>query len=63
MNLDNVTVNASDPYVYSIRHTDFRIGPGPVNLTLFGSDTKVSGKVTVKEPPPDCSAMFVPFPK
>jgi len=61
--LDNVTVNASDPYRYSIRHADFRIGPGPVNLTLTGEDSTVGGKTTSHEPPPDCSAMFVPFPQ
>jgi polygalacturonase len=61
--LDNVTVNASDPYRYSIRHTDFHVGPGPVNLTLTGEDSTVGGKTTSREPPPDCSAMFVPFPQ
>jgi polygalacturonase len=63
VNLDNVTVNASDPYRYSIRHADFHIGPGPVNLTLFGEDSTVTGESTEKAPPPDCSAMFVPFPQ
>jgi polygalacturonase len=63
VNLDNVTVNARNPYQYSIRHTDFHIGPGPVNLTLLGEDSTVTGKVTSSAPPPDCSGMFVPFPR
>jgi polygalacturonase len=63
VNLDNVMVNASDPYRYSIRHADFHLGPGPVNLTLAGVDSTVSGKPGSKGTPPDCSAMFVPYPK
>ncbi|MGA8109000.1 MAG: glycosyl hydrolase family 28 protein [Acidobacteriaceae bacterium] len=63
VHLDNVTVNPSDPYQYSIRHADFHIGPGPMNLTLLGEDSTVTGKVTSKARPPDCSAMFVPFPQ
>ncbi|HEX4037209.1 MAG TPA: glycosyl hydrolase family 28 protein [Acidobacteriaceae bacterium] len=62
VNLDNVTVNASEPYQYSIRHADFHIGPGPMNLTLLGEDSTVTGKVTAKAPAPDCSGMFVRFP-
>jgi polygalacturonase len=60
--LDAVTASAPETYKYSIRHSDFRLGPGPVNLKLSGDDSTVSGQAAFT-PPALCSAMFVPFPR
>lgn len=61
--LDGVVVNATEPYIDSIRHTDFRVGPGPVNLTLAGTDSTVRGTAARRDPMASCSGMFVPFPE
>lgn len=61
--LDTVVVSGPEPYQYSIRYTDFRLGPGPVNLKLSGDESTLSDKVTSSTVPTSCSAMFVPFPR
>ena len=61
--LDGVTVNAENPYMYSIRHADFHVDPAPMNLTLLGSDTTVTGKAAPDGKSESCSEMFVPFPQ
>jgi polygalacturonase len=61
--LDGVTVNAEDPYQYSIRHADFHIDPAPMNLTLAGIDTTVTGKPAPSANVESCAEMFVPFPR
>lgn len=61
--LDGVLLtDGNAKYTYSIRHTDFHLGPGPVNLQLRGPDTTISGKAgsgSLKS----CTSMFVPFPQ
>lgn len=61
--LDGVTVNATDAYRYSIRHADFHIDPAPMNLTLLGTDTTVTGKPDNSVKVESCDGMFVPFPQ
>lgn len=61
--LDAVTASGPEPYKYSIRHTDFRLGPGPVNLSLSGEDSTVAGHPASTAAPASCAAMFVPFPQ
>ena len=63
LTLDGVTVNAEDPYRYSIQHTDFHVDPAPMNLTLFGKDSTVTGKPAPDGNPEPCAGMFVPFPE
>lgn len=60
--LDGVTVNAENPYIYTIRHTDFQIDSAPMNLTLIGTDSTISGKASAQEKPLPCTGKFVPFP-
>lgn len=61
--LDGVTVNAEDPYMYSIQHTDFHVDPTPMNLTLVGKDSTVTGKPAPDGNQEPCAGMFVPFPE
>jgi polygalacturonase len=61
--LNGVTTEGSEPVTYSIRHTDFHLGPEPVNLRLEGTDVTVTGKATLGLEPGRCSEMFVPFPQ
>ena len=61
--LDGVTVNAENPYIYSIVHTDFHIDAAPMNLTLFGKDSTVTGNPAADGKPESCAGMFAPFPE
>jgi polygalacturonase len=61
--LNGVTTEGLEPVTYSIRHTDFHLGPEPVNLRLEGTDVTVTGKATLGLEPGRCSEMFVPFPQ
>lgn len=65
--LDGVTVNAENPYIYSIQHADFRVDPAPMNLTLLntleGTDSTETGKPAPDGNPESCAGMFVPFPE
>ena len=67
LNLDNVLLTdlSSARYTYSVRHADFRVGPGPVNVDLHGEDVKVTGTTSAKPPvvPESCADKFVPFPR
>ncbi len=58
--LDGVVISGSQPYSYSIRHTDFHVGPGSMNLQLSGIDSTITGKASESEQQ-DCSTKFVPF--
>lgn len=61
-NLDDVVLTDAASYSYVIRHTDFHIGPGPVNLDLRGEDSTVTGTAGSGTPAP-CADKFVPFPR
>jgi polygalacturonase len=67
LNLDNVLLTdlSSAHYTYSVKHADFRVGPGPVNLNLQGEDVKVTNSVPTKTDavPESCAEKFVPFPR
>ncbi len=58
--LEGVVITDAQPYSYSIRHADFHVGPGPMNLQLKGSDTTVTGKASAGETQ-NCATKFVPF--
>ena len=60
--LDGVLLTDQAPYTYAVNHTDLRLGPGPVNLTLpTGTDTTLKG--TAKPgTAATCADKFVPFP-
>jgi polygalacturonase len=61
LNLDGVMVTDSAKYDYALQHGEFKLGPGPVNLTLAGDDTTVTGSAgsgTLAS----CAEKFVPFP-
>ena len=60
--LEDVVITDAQPYSYSIRHADFHIGPGPMNLQLAGSDATVTGKASAGETQ-KCTTKFVPFPE
>jgi polygalacturonase len=62
INLDGVTITDAGKYKYSVKHADFRLGPGPVNLDLTGEDTTVKG-TPGKGHVPSCTDKFVPFPR
>lgn len=64
VNLDGVLLtDASEAkYTYNIDHTDFHLGPGPVNLQTTGTDSTVSGKAG-KGSLASCAGRFVPFPQ
>ena len=62
VNLDGVTTTDGSKYVYSVKHADFRLGPGPVNLDLTGEDVTVQG-TAAKGTPPACVGKLVPFPR
>ena len=61
--LDGVLLDDPAAYTYSIRHSDFHLGPGPVNMKLAGQDTTVTGKAGTDAATDACSGMFVPFPR
>jgi len=61
INLDGVAIMDTTKYKYSIKHADFRLGPGPVNLDLAGEDTTMKGTAG-KAPIATCADKFVPFP-
>jgi polygalacturonase len=50
-----------DRYRPQAIHTDFSLGPGPVNLVLIGDDSTVTGK-PAPATLPSCSSKFIPFP-
>ena len=60
--LEGVVTTGSEPYSYSIRHADFRVGPGPMNLQLTGADATVTGNTSAGMSQ-DCATKFVPFPE
>ena len=60
--LEGVVIADALSYSYSIRHADFRVGPGPMNLQLSGSDATVTGKASAGETQ-SCARKFVPFPE
>lgn len=60
--LEGVVITDAQPYSYSIRHADFHVGPGPMNLQLTGSDATVTGKASAGETQ-NCATKFVAFPK
>jgi polygalacturonase len=62
VNLDGVAILDTVKYKYSIKHADFKLGPGPVNLDLAGEDTTVKGAAS-KAPIATCADKFVPFPR
>lgn len=62
VNLDGVLLTDSAKYTTSVKHADFHIGPGPMNLDLKGEDTTVAG-TTGKSQLPSCSDKFVTFPR
>jgi polygalacturonase len=60
--LDGVLLlDRADRYKAQAIHTDFTVGPGPVNLVLTGDDSTVTGK-EVPGTLPSCATKFVPFP-
>src|ERR1700733_7183128 len=60
--LDDVLLTDGAPYIYSIRHADIVLGPGPVNLKISGGvDSTVQGKPGKGAATP-CADKFVPFP-
>jgi polygalacturonase len=60
--LDGVlVVDAPERYKPQATHTDFTLGPGPVNLVLIGDDSTVTGKPAAASLP-SCSSKFVAFP-
>jgi len=62
VNLDGVMLtDAADLYKYSINHADLRVGPGPVNLKLQGTDSTLTGTAGGGSLP-GCTEKFVPFP-
>jgi polygalacturonase len=67
LNLDDVLLTdaGSARYTYSVRHADFRVGPGPVNVNLQGEDSKVTGSVLARtgEVAESCADKFVQFPR
>lgn len=67
--LDGVVTTGARPYIFSVRHADFHVGPGPTNLKLTGTDETVAGKAagtsdagTGTAEGDDCATKFVPFP-
>jgi polygalacturonase len=62
--LDGVLLTdvAEARYTYAIDHTDFRVGPGPVNLQTSGTDSTLSGKAGAGSLA-SCADRFVPFPQ
>jgi len=61
INLDNVLTTDNSVYKYSLHHADFKLGPGPVNLSLSGEDITVSGNPGTGQFE-SCAYKFVPFP-
>jgi polygalacturonase len=49
-------------YTYSVKHADFHLGPGPVNLNLAGTDVNLTG-TPGQAVPASCADKFVPFPR
>jgi polygalacturonase len=60
--LDNVLLTDPATYSYSIHHTDFLLGPGPVNLKLAGGIDSTSQGAPGKGAAASCAGRFVPFP-
>ncbi len=61
--LDGVMEGDAAPVTTSIKHTDFHVGPGVVNLPLTGTDMTLTMKKKMDAgAADDCSAKFVPFP-
>jgi len=61
--LDNVLLTDPASYSYSIHHTDFLEGPGPVNLKLVDGTDSTSQGTPGKGSAVSCADKFVPFPK
>ena len=61
--LDDVLLTDPATYSYSIHHTDFLLGPGPVNLNLAGGIDSTSQGTPGKGIAASCTGRFVPFPK
>jgi len=60
--LDGVLLlDGAERYKPQAIHTDFSLGPGPVNLILTGDDSTVTGK-PAGAALPSCASKFVPFP-
>jgi polygalacturonase len=60
--LDGVlALDGADHYKPQAIHTDFTLGPGPVNLVLIGDDSTVNGK-PASATLPSCASKFIPFP-
>lgn len=59
--LDGVFTAGSQPFIYSIRHADFHVGPGAMDLQLTGSDSTITGKASAAKRE-NCSTKFEPFP-
>ncbi len=62
LNLDGVTVTDASMYQYSVRHANFKVGPGAMNLKLDGEDTTVTGTAVNSAAGDSCADKFVPFP-
>jgi polygalacturonase len=61
VNLDGVTVDGAK-YMYTVKHGDFKVGPGPMNMDLTGEDTTVKGTAG-KGAATSCADKLVPFPR
>ncbi|MGI4829129.1 MAG: glycoside hydrolase family 28 protein [Janthinobacterium lividum] len=61
--LDSVVLtDAPTQYKYQIKHADFQLGPGAVNLSLKGDDTRVTGAAG-QGTAMSCAEKFLPFPR
>ncbi len=60
--LDGVVVGDAAQYMYSIRHADFHLGPGPVNLPIAGEDVTKTGAAPVAARA-SCEGRFLAFPR
>ena len=54
-------LDSQSSYKFVVSHSDITLGPGPVNFTLSGSDSTMSGKPGGGKLE-GCAAKFVPFP-
>jgi polygalacturonase len=60
--LDDVETTDHASYSYSVKHADFTVGPGPVNLKLHGEETTVTGTAGTGSPY-SCAGRFPVFPR
>ncbi len=63
VSLNDVLLTDAGAYTYSIHHTDFVLGPGPVNLNLTGGVDSTLQGTPAKGAPGSCADKFMPFPQ